>query len=159
MVSGLVLLTFGGFFITHTMAFIVFLLVSGALFTIMFSMNFIYSSLLEGSTSIVALVVVSCVIVAIPITYGIQKLLKKYLICFVGAMVGVLFTMAILQPMSPPTWLRYLTYTGNGVIGFIIFKEAKTFMIRAATATIGAMLFMIGLSMVVAGDTTSNLQF
>ena len=125
----------------------------------MFSMDFVYSSLLEGSTSTVAVVVISCVIVALPITYGIQKLLKKYLICFVGAMVGVLLTMGILQPMSPPAWLRYLAYAANGVIGFIIFKEAKHFMTRAATALIGAMLFLIGLSMAVAGDTTSNLQF
>ena len=96
MVSGLILLTVGGYFFTHSIAFIIFLLISGALLTIMFTFNFVYTSLLEGSTSTIAVVVISCTVVAIPITYGLQKLAKKYLICLVGAMVGILLTMGIL---------------------------------------------------------------
>ena len=61
--------------------------------------------------------------------------------------------------MSPPTWLRYISYIFNGVVGFIIFKSAKSTMIKVSTALIGSMLFTIGLSMVVAGDSTSNLEF
>jgi len=96
MVSGLTLLTIGGLFLSHAITFIIFMLVSGGFLTIMFSFNFVYASLLEGSTTIIAVVCISCVVVAIAVTIAIQKYAKQYLVNLIGFMVGVLLTMAIL---------------------------------------------------------------
>jgi len=46
----------------------------------------------------------------------------------------------------------------NGVTGFMIFKEAKSFWIKVSTALIGSFLFLTGLSMTISGDVTDNLQ-
>lgn len=69
MVSGLVLVFAGGFFIQATLSFIIFLLVSGALFILFFTFDFMYESMLEGSTMTIAIVVIACIIAGVIATF------------------------------------------------------------------------------------------
>lgn len=68
-------------------------------------------------------------------------------------------TMALMIPMNPPVWMKYMALLANGVIGFIVFKEARSFLLKVSTAFIGSFIFIYGLSMVVARNSSSNLQF
>lgn len=74
-----------------------------------------------------------------------------------GFMLGVLITTALLSPMNPPIWLRYIAYLVNGIIGFCIFKSAKSMLIRVTTAIIGSFMFFYGLNMVISKHGSENL--
>ena len=160
MTFGLTLLTVGSFFLKQTLGLILYILVSGSLLMIMFMFNFVYESIMiEGSTGVIAAVTISCVVVSFPITYGIYRCARKWLVCIVGSMIGCLITYLIMTPMSPPAWIKYCAYIGNGVTGFLIFRHATSLMLKLSTSLIGSMMFTVGLSMCISGDTSSDLEY
>lgn len=75
-----------------------------------------------------------------------------------GAAIGVLIAVALLTPMSPPTWLRYILYFINAMIGFFIFNGKKGLYIKASTALVGSFMFFYGLNMIVTKHTHYNLS-
>ena len=74
-------------------------------------------------------------------------------------MVGALITVAILSPVhAAPAGMRYAAYAINSAIGFYIYKDAKTFLLKASTAFIGALMFFYGLDMMITGHG-NNLAY
>ena len=160
MTFGLILLTIGSYFLKQTLGFILYMMVSSALLTFMFTFNFVYESIMvDGSTGVIAAVVISCIIVAFPISFALYKCSKKWLVCIVGAMIGLLISYLVMTPMSPPAWIKYCVYIGNAIVGFLIFKHSTSVMIKLSTSLIGSMMFTVGLSMCISGDNRSDLEF
>ena len=115
--------------------------------------------MLEGNITVVTLVVLGCIILGIIITYMIKRLARKYLICFMGAMVGVLIALAVLTPISVPYWMRYTAYAISATIGFLVFRSAKSFLLKVSTAFIGSFMFIYGVDMMISVHISSNLSY
>ena len=108
-----------------------------------------YDSVVEGNVAVIAVAISMSVILGILITLLVRKFLRQWLICIIGAVVCVLISMAIMKSIAPPVWVSYLVYIISGVIGFLVFKNAKSFLIKLSTAFIGSFMFVLGLSIVI----------
>lgn len=157
MITGLALVFAGAYAFQSTLALIIFFFVTGALLIFMSLFGFVYDSLLSGSSAVIAIVVVCCIAAGFAITCAIKKYAKAYMVCFIGAMMGVMITWAIFLPISPPNAIRYLAYAVNALIGWHIFKKAKSFLLKASTAFIGATMFFYGLNLLISKHISSNL--
>ena len=126
-ITGLILAFAGGYFIQATLGFIIFVSVTGILLLAMFIFEFMYEAMISGNIAVIVVVITVCTLVGIGITLLIRKFARQWLICIIGAVVGVLISIAILSSVTItlPAWSRYLVYSISGLVGFLIFKNAK----------------------------------
>ena len=154
---GIVITFVGAKYGPKVMVFLVFLMSSGFMFGIISEFSFMSKSMMYGSTKIIWIVLIACILAGGTLAYFLQDIVRKFLVNIVGAALCIACTMICLKPITCPHWMQLLIVAINAYIGFYCLEEVKEKMLWGSTAIIGSFLVMSGVDDIIKKQSNLDL--